>query len=87
MRRVTNLRRPIQRWSEADKAKLAELWRAGASIEAIARRLERTKRAIVAMADRLRDDEGVDLPLRNPAGAVPKDEGWITRRGCKPVVL
>lgn len=71
------MRRPALLWSDVDVVKLIELWRAEVSIKAIARKLGRTPRAIVAKAQRLRDEDGVDLPMRNPAGAVP---GWIQRR-------
>lgn len=71
------MRRPIARWSDIDVVKLIELWRAEVSINAIARKLGRSERAIVAKAQRLRDEDGVDLPVRNPAGAVP---GWVQRR-------
>ncbi len=83
MRRVTDLRRPVRRWTDQDKDRLVILYRAGATGRAIAHTLKRTERACIAMVDRLRD-EGVDLPMRNPAGAVP-GEGWVTRRGCKAV--
>lgn len=66
------------RWSDEDVARLTELWLAEVSIKAMARTLQRTERAVVAKADRLRDDLGVNLPLRNGAGATA---GWMQRRG------
>lgn len=71
------MRRPALLWSDVDTVKLIELWLVGVSIKAIARKLGRSERAIAAKAQRLRDEDGVDLPMRNPAGAVP---GWQIRR-------
>lgn len=57
-------------WTEAETADLIRWWRAEASIDFIARNLDRSQSACVAKANRVRD-EGVDLPLRNSAGRVP----------------
>lgn len=61
-----------RRWSKVEEAKLCELWTAGASMCAISTRLERSPASCGSKVDRLRDDCGVDLALRNPAGAVRK---------------
>jgi biotin operon repressor len=60
----------VPRWTDADVARLVVLYRAGASGKAIARTLKRSELACNSKIDRLRD-EGVDLPMRNAAGAVP----------------
>ena len=63
--------RPFRRWTDEQDKRLCELWRAGASVLAMATTLDRSQSAIVSRADFLRDERGIDLPLRNPAGRVP----------------
>ncbi len=58
-----------RKWLPEHDARLCELWRAGASVLAMATTLDRSHTAIVSRAKVLRD-QGADLPLRNPAGAV-----------------
>lgn len=54
-------------WSDVDIAKLCELWRAGVSTGTIAKKFARSKRAIVAKVQKLRDEDGIDLPRRGAA--------------------
>ena len=59
-----------RRWSEADKSKAAQYWQAGVTTPTIANTLGRSEKAVISAIDRMRDEEGLDLALRNSAGAV-----------------
>lgn len=59
-----------RRWSHADKSKAAQYWQAGVSTPVIANTLGRSEAAIISVIDRMRDEEGLELALRNPAGSV-----------------
>lgn len=62
-------------WTEADDAKLCELWRASVSTGTIAKRLDREKNAIHQRVVILRK-AGVDLPVRR----ITAKARWVTRR-------
>lgn len=59
---------PKRTWSIEQEQQLIELACSGMKYEAIAAELGRTHKAVISKADRLRDDQGVNIPLRNRAG-------------------
>ena len=57
-------------WPEPIQARLIELWRAGASVRAIAKTVCKPERACISKAYRLREQE-IPMPMRKPNGKRP----------------
>jgi hypothetical protein len=57
-------------WTRDEEAALRTRYLRGEPISSIARSLRRSEAACASKIDRLRDDRGEPLPMRNPAGAV-----------------